>query len=55
MMSYVVEGTKEQVERKIRILKSLIAADTSKKDIRSLENHKRSLNAHEEYLRKVWG
>ncbi|ADZ82455.1 hypothetical protein [Cellulosilyticum lentocellum] len=50
-----VGGTKEQVERKIRILKSLIAADKNKGDSRSLEHHSKALNEHEKYLKEVWG
>ncbi len=46
-------GTKKEVERKIRILKSLIKADLAKKDQRALKDHKQALLEHENQLRRM--
>ena len=49
----IVTGTKEEVERKIRILKTCIKNAKAKKDLRLVESYKQSLKNHEEYLRRM--
>lgn len=52
-MSIAVEvtGTKEEIERKVRILKACIRNAKAKKDDRSLKGFNLKLQAHEEQLR----
>lgn len=49
-MDVVVTGSPEEIQRKIRILKSLVKADKAKRDIKSLKYHMQSLKAHEAAL-----
>lgn len=50
-MAISVTGSKEEVERKIRILKIGIKNANAKKDERSLKRFTLKLQAHEEQLR----
>ncbi len=49
-MDAIVKGTKDELERKVRILRSLVRADKAKGDNKSLQYHSLALSKHEEVL-----
>lgn len=54
-ISVVVTGNQEQIERKIRILKTQIELDIKKEDSRSLANHQLALETHLNALENMKG